>query len=150
MLIRKIFKLPKMLGVIEQMRDNHEDIENLEQAAVDCLLAKSRKELGVNSDFCVDFIASEIHRKATELVRNYADPDGVRNDDIQYMGGNGSHDVWHAFYNRVAEVKDFTSREVNRNSVCKLGLCVLIFYRYPRNLQLKHGATQRSLRLSYE
>lgn len=103
-----------MTNIFEHIRAYHEDMEDMEQAASDCLRAKSRRELAVSADHCVDFLSREMQMKAKELVAFYDDQEGLRCDELSLISGEGSSDVWRVYYNRITLAKDVQKRSDNK------------------------------------
>ena len=107
-----------MAGILEYIRLTHEDMEDIEQAAADCLKAKSRRDLNVSVDFCVDFLSKELEKKAIELAQFYDETDTVRNDSIRALVGDGPDDVWNIYYKRIAGVKEYHKHDGGQILVC--------------------------------
>ena len=106
--------------ILELMRSTHEDIEVMEQAGANILLAKSHRELNASSDHCLDYLAIEVQRKTCELQTLYLDSDATRSDEIALIGGEGHTDIWNAFYARVKEAKEFSRNHDEKHLIPKL------------------------------
>jgi hypothetical protein len=89
----------------------------MEQAGAKILLAKADKSLRTSSDHCMDFLSRKIQEEAVTLQNMYADVDGRKLDEISEIAGEGSLDVWHSFYNRIRESKDYTKKYSDHNIV---------------------------------
>ena len=106
--------------MLERMRNTHEELEAMERAGSELLMAKSRKNLSASIDHCLDYLCAEMISKVDELQSLYLDCDSQRADEISQSGGEGSMDVWHSFYANIKETKEYNRRHEDKQSVCSL------------------------------
>jgi len=107
-----------MSSILENISYYHEDIECLELAAAEILLAKARKELRSSSDHCIDYLVRQIQQEAAAVSRLDVDLDGRKGDEIRQIGGEGSLDVWHSFYSKLRDSKEYSKRHSDKYQVC--------------------------------
>jgi hypothetical protein len=127
------------MPVLEDLRFYHEDIECIEHAAAKILLAKSKRALRTSTDHCLDFLSRKIHEEAVLLQNIYSDADCRKLEEIAEIAGEGAADVWHIFYGRIRDSKEYTRKYSDNNQVRFIGSQSYNLCRYHSQLILNTG-----------
>ena len=107
-------------SILEVMRSAHESLESMEEAGARALFERSQRVISVPVDHCIEFLSTMMLKGAVELRSYYEDTEFTRADEIASIGGEGVTDVWHAFYGRVKEAKEYDRHHQDRKAIQQL------------------------------
>ena len=110
-------------SVLEIVRSAHEDIELLEEAASRTLCRRVQTNLNVAAEHSVEFLRSEILKKASELKEFYDDKESMRTDAVALLSGDSGSDVWQAFYSRLRVIKEYFRSHSETQTVPSVPSC---------------------------
>eukprot|EP00916_Digyalum_oweni_P016850 GHVL01027659.1.p1 GENE.GHVL01027659.1~~GHVL01027659.1.p1 ORF type:complete len:520 (+),score=103.95 GHVL01027659.1:200-1759(+) len=79
----------------------------------------SNPKMSVQYEHCLKTVVTKMQSKARSSIEMYADQDGMRQEEIRYLGGirkDGTEDVWANFYDRLRDIKEYHRRFLETNS----------------------------------
>lgn len=102
-------------SILEQLRRAHEDQENIAKAISRLLMDRDKnKKFAPKAEFCVKELVKLSQDSANQALEIYADKDGMRREEVDYLGGKSKPapgkkpgDVWTHFYDKVKTTRDY-------------------------------------------
>ncbi|KAH0427688.1 splicing factor 3a [Colletotrichum camelliae] len=103
-----------MVGILEEQRYIHEDLERLEQGIAD-RIADEPKHIRdrLNRDHEVSQLLDQIQAQSVKLLDIYADADGQRSREIQSIG---TGDPFEEFYAQIKDVREHHAKYPNEQA----------------------------------
>ncbi|KAL0943301.1 splicing factor 3a [Colletotrichum truncatum] len=103
-----------MVGVLEEQRYIHEDLERLEQGIAD-RISEEPKHIRdrLNRDHEISQLLDQIQAQSVKLLDIYKDADGQRSREIQSIG---TGDPFEEFYGQLKDVRDHHAKYPNEQA----------------------------------
>jgi len=99
---------------IEAFRALHEELEQIELAGSEFQMRHDPRRERVLVEHALVFFKDSMQQRAQTLLNFQLDKDGLRTDEVAIYSPDEETDIWHKFYGRVRESKEYEKRHMDK------------------------------------